>query len=117
MGERLSQKPIMSLILSSKSAVINATENEASLQQSAAAQIMDFHMLSGGNTDHEHQHVPKHRLLTPNWSLVALGSLNISLCPLLCRSAFTVRAVAIETRPKNAMGTMEFQEAKAKRVY
>lgn len=74
-------------------------------------------MLSGGNTDHEHQHVPKYRLLTPNWSLEALESLNISLCPLLCRSAFKMRAVAIETRPTNAMGIMEFREAKAKRVY
>ena len=43
--ERLSQKPIMSLILSSKSAVINVTENEASLLWTVSS-----------STDHELPH-------------------------------------------------------------
>ncbi|KAL6078038.1 hypothetical protein STEG23_004474, partial [Scotinomys teguina] len=49
-GKRMSQKPSMSLILNYESVVTGTTANLPRPVQSGAAQITDFHMISGDST-------------------------------------------------------------------
>lgn len=76
-GEGLSQKPPMSVLLSSETAVINTVAKSNLLPcplQSMGARIMGFHVVSRDSTDHRHPHGLQHHARTTTELRVVSGS-------------------------------------------